>query len=175
MNKKMLTLIQDHTAELAVTPSALRNQGSRNVLPAARRFLKKLRLNRFSVNSRRKFREVLDSHTVALQKSLPTGARHWGSARKALNLFLRDALYNRYLSRHYGLNRVERWLEVPLDSFVATGIRKALPLDALPRWKGVKTLKPNLSDRYQAAARRVARAEGTPPVHLDLKWWRRKV
>jgi hypothetical protein len=47
---------------------------------------------------------------------LPAGAKNWGAARKALNLVLRDILYNQYLQREYGFNRIGKWLELPLDS-----------------------------------------------------------
>ena len=92
MKEELLKLLQYRTAEGATGPSALRNQGNRGVLAAARHFLKAIDLFEFSVTSEQKFKSVLDDHTNHLTLSFPEGARHWGAARKALNLFLRDVL-----------------------------------------------------------------------------------
>ena len=40
-----------------------------------------------------------------------------GAARKAINLFLRDALYNRYLNRRFALSWIQAWIEVPLTAW----------------------------------------------------------
>ena len=55
---------------------------------------------------------------------MPKGAQAWGTARKALNIFLRDALYTTYLSKRYGLPRAEASLEIPLDSITAVRLRE---------------------------------------------------
>lgn len=64
-------------------------------------------MSSFVVRSQPQFLAKLDAETCRLQTVLPAGTRHWGSARKALNLFLRDALnvvthiFNKY--RDHGL------------------------------------------------------------------------
>jgi hypothetical protein len=45
-----------------------------------------------------RFRRWLDRQTDNLLDVLPINGRPWGAARKAINLFLRDVLYNQYLS-----------------------------------------------------------------------------
>lgn len=164
--------MQNHVAETAVGPSALRNQGSPGVVSATRSSLKAADLARWSVLSKRAFTALLDIETDRLKKRLPRGARNWGTARKALNLFLRDVLYHRVLCRTYRLSRLEPWLEVPLDSYVAEAIRRELPNANLPRWPGVKYLEPEVSIVFQAAAASIAAKECTARVHLDLRWWR---
>lgn len=52
----------------------------------------------------------------------------WGVARKSLNLFLRCCLYNHYLRSKHHLERIEPLLEVPLDSVVGKGLRRAQSL-----------------------------------------------
>ncbi len=172
MKQNLLDLFQKRVAEAAVGPSALRNQGNEGVVERARQYLKTLDLGTFVVSSERRFRAVLDRRTEALRERLPARAKHWGTARKALNLFLRDVLYHRYLCEHYNFDRIEAWLEVPLDSNVAEGLAEA-HLDSLPRWPGIKHLKATQSLIYQQAARQVARDADIAPVHLDVYWWRK--
>jgi hypothetical protein len=97
----------------------------------------KLNLRLFNEASSAHFTALLNDQTRKLQKALPRGARHWGTARKALNIFLRDALYNHYLCNEYGFNRLEQWLEVPLDrSMKGESQGKHFPRD----WKEQKYL-----------------------------------
>jgi hypothetical protein len=109
---------------------------------------------------------------------MPKGNQYWGVARKCLNLFFRDALYNHYLRTKYGLAKFERYLEIPLDSHVGTELRhspegqNANP--PLPRWKTVKGLGP-ADKRFQDVAERIAKREGTERVHLDVVYWRGKL
>jgi hypothetical protein len=104
--------------------------------------------------------------------SFPSGAQHWGAARKALNLFLRDVLYNHYLSQHFRFRRIEKWLEVPLDSYTAKGIREKYGSKKLPPWKGIKYLTPEVSQAYQDAATKLASDSKFARVHLDVLYWR---
>jgi hypothetical protein len=113
----------------------------------------------------------LDRQTEALLDTLPIDGRPWGAARKALNLFLRDSLYNRYLSDHFNLQQIEAWLEIPLDSAVARGLQSGTGRGVLPRWPGLKHLDPSVSTSYQNAAAEHARVLGIARVHLDMYLW----
>jgi hypothetical protein len=92
-------------------------------------------------------------------------------ARKALNLFMRSALYNHYLREAYRLQRVEAFLELPLDGIVARHIRGVVPSAGLPYWKSMRALTPELSDQYQAVASELAERRGVARVHLDAYIW----
>jgi len=72
---------------------------------------------------------------------------------------------------HSSLAHAERWYEVPLDKVATMKIRAAAPAPLQPRWRGIKYLTPAVNAEYQAAARRVARAHGVAPVHLDAWFW----
>ena len=161
-------------AEGAAATSALRNQGAKGVIDKARQFLKGLDLYEFAnCTTEDQFSTVLNEKTKALQKSFPRGAKkNWGAARKVLNLFLRDILYNQYLSRHFGFRRLEIWLEVPLDSFAAKGIWSDYKPQTLPRWKSIKSLTYEDSQDYQKAAAAIASSCGFARVHLDILYWR---
>jgi hypothetical protein len=171
----LLRMIQERTAQLAIGPSTLRNQGASRVVSSARESLKHLDLRLFKVETLGAFIVSLDNETQNLQEALPHGARPWGTARKALNIFLRDALYNVYLSREYALQRLEPWLEVPLDGQVAKALSRQPGGGKLQRWKGIKDLDPAMSKTYQDFAVTVSERYGVSRVHLDLMYWRREV
>ena len=168
---ELLHIIQRFVAESAIGPSTLRGQGARGVLKAARRFLAELDIRTFSVTDRRSFDNRLDSYTNSLVRRLPRGARNWGAARKAINLFLRDAHYNQFLNRQYKLNRISRFLEVPLDAVVTRRLRELDGKSKLPQWKGLKHLTPKESATYQQFISELAKAERIHAVHLDAALW----
>ncbi|MCI0462111.1 MAG: hypothetical protein L0Z62_34600 [Gemmataceae bacterium] len=173
LRAEFLNILRFRLAEVAVGPSSLRNQGAPGVIAAARSFLKGLDLGSFVVPEQSRFLSRLEEATAALQNGLPAGTRHWGAARKALNLFLRDALYCSDLTAHYGLQAIRCWLEVPLDRYVVRGLRRYPSLSGeLPRWLGIKYLSPSVSGEYQRIASAVAREENVARVDLDVIFWR---
>jgi hypothetical protein len=111
----------------------------------------------------------LNRHTELLRHACPATGRSWGLARKLLNIYLRNALYTSYLRDAYRLHLAEQWYEIPLDSIVAKRLRAEVR--GLPRWPGVKHLRPAVSVLYQEAARSAAAKLGVAPVHLDAVWW----
>jgi hypothetical protein len=101
-------------------------------------------------------------------------ARNWGTARKVINLFLRVVLYNTYLRRYYSFQIIDKFLEVPIDSFVAKKIKENSDNCDLAKWKGIKHLKYNESMQFQKAAMNIAKQKGIARTHLDLEYWRSK-
>ncbi|MBE7559494.1 hypothetical protein HS125_11285 [bacterium] len=172
MDKQFLLLVQRHVANVAISPSTLRGQGPAGVVEAAQHFLGNLDLGRFRDGKSDGFRSELDQVAEELRQSLASGGQHWGAARKALNIFLRDALYNTYLRDAYRVDRLEPWLELPLDSYTAKAVRKYAPKSELPRWVGVKYVTADSNAAYQAAAAGVASEKGVARVHLDIHFWR---
>lgn len=119
------------------------------------------------------FRSELDIATLELQQALPKDARNWGSARKFLNIFLRNCAYNKYTCEQYRLEKIEAWLEVPIDSHVVKGLKEEGKRGELPRWRTVISLTPSDNAEYQSFASVVAYREGVFRAHLDIKYWRR--
>jgi hypothetical protein len=148
--------------------------GPKGTLGTVRVFLKKIDLADISRKDPSQFPQVLDALTEQLRRQLPKGATHWGVARKCLNLFLRDALYNFYLRREYDLGKFEKYLEIPLDSYVGRELWLRAENEGmhLPRWRTVKRLTGKVNAQFQAVAAEVAKREGTERVHLDLVYWR---
>jgi hypothetical protein len=160
----------ERQAQLAVGASTARGQATGTVR-ALRAALTKVRLEEFCVVSKPEFLRALDRNTRKIQDQLPPSASSWGLARKVLNIFLRDCYYNGLLMRRFGLKCAERFFEVPLDSVVAKGLKSHHPRGALPRWPGVKHLKPDDSVLFQEAALAMCRSWRITRVHLDTFLW----
>ena len=175
MNKKnLIKLYQHRISQLAVGSSALRNQGAAGVVKTTREFFKNIKLQYFVTQNEVQFKKRLDLETNRLLTKFPVGAKNWGAARKAINLFLRDVLYNSYLNRYYSFSKVEKYLEVPLDSFTVKGIKKDRKNNSIPRWKGIKYLETSENKIFQGLANDIAKEKGIARVHLDLIYWRAK-
>jgi hypothetical protein len=114
---------------------------------------------------------TLDNTTMVLAES---GALKvpWGTARKCLNIFLREALYNFYARQQWELISIESILELPLDHRVASGLyHDDGGAHRLGKLKTIKGLCPAEHARYQIAAEVIARKQGTERVHLDIRYW----
>jgi hypothetical protein len=161
-------------ANIAIGPSTLRNQGASGVAEIARNFLAELDLSRFIRHGF--FEQELNRQTVQLKKKFPEGAKNWGTARKAINLFLGEAYYHRCICRAYQINKIEQSLEVPLDRTVATFLFcEARRLNIkLPHWPGIKNLELAVSQPYQDFASYFARTamQQWSRIHLDVIIWR---
>jgi len=148
----------------------MRGGGNKRVAEAGREFLGELDLRRFGTDRKRRFVGALDDATEALRTSFPRKARHWGLARKGLNIFLRNCLYPVYLSDAYSLDRAEAFFEVPLDSLTGDELYRA-SAETLPRWKTIRGLTPEVSALFQTVAASVAAERRMARVHLDAVWW----
>lgn len=168
--RELLQAIQSRTARVAITASASRGRGNRGVVAGAREFMRQLDLSAFGRNPAT-FSLALNRSTRSLLKSLPRGARHWGVARKLLNIFLRDCLYTSHLCDAFRLQRAEAAFEVPLDSVTAKSLKRIAGRGGLPQWPGVRHVTPALSRVFQAAAQVEAEKHNVARVHLDAIWW----
>ena len=165
MRRDFLAAMQRLVAVGALPASALRGQRTPGLTRGLRRALSELDLRLLSQTTEARFRAALDDANRRLSRT--RGARcEWGVARKALNLFMRSALYNHHLREAYRLQRIEAFLEIPLDAIVARHIRGIVPSAGLPYWKSMRALTPELSDRYQAVASELAKARGVARVPL---------
>jgi len=171
-NKKLLKLIQRYIVNVSIAGSTLRNQGAKGVTEAAREFLYELDLSKFRNTASVRYLRLLDRWTGDLRQALPRGARNWGTARKALNVFMIQAFLNRYLAKEYGIQKFAAVLETPLDSYATKTLRKFMGRGKLPSWPGIKSLTPGCSADYQMAASRFAKEKQIPRGLLDVVIWR---
>jgi hypothetical protein len=168
---------------VSVGASALRNQGASGIVDIARDyFYQSISLDDYigKLSNPDRFAKFLDDHTQKLLKVFPADGKSWGAARKGLNLFFREAVYNKFISDHYKLptdltvfNKLIRQLEVPLDFDVATGIYKDKN-GTIPKWISIKKLTKDVSDIYQKEALAIADSKKVARVHLDLIYWRQR-
>ena len=168
-----LSALQRFTAISAVGVSALRRQGV-GVIHRIREYLAVLDLSDLAeIKNETGFDAWLDRTTEGIVNNRERPEIKWGSARKAINLFLRDALYCKYLSSRYDLEHVEKWLEIPLDSVVAKYLRGEAEKEGrnLPDWNGLRQLLPPESTQFQGYAKRLARIRKMERVHLDIAIW----
>lgn len=170
--EEFLTLMQRYVANIAISGSTLRNQGAAGVVEAARQFLAELPLNTFLDIQPVDYPGILNQWTEELRTQLPLGAQKWGTARKALNVFLVQVFLNKYLEEHYGLNEFGEVLETPLDSKATGRLRNMAGRGVLPRWNGIINLTAEVSQHYQDFATEYAGKVGLPRACLDILLWR---
>ena len=178
--------VKKRLANISIGPSAIRNQGAPGIVAISRDyFIRSINLVSFfdSLNNQNRFDKYLNRNTMKLLNEFPKAGKSWGAARKGLNLYFRELVYNKFIAEHYKLpvSRLEfdsliSPLEVPLDKDVAAGIKiDAMKLDiSLPSWPRIISLTPEVSAEYQNAALRIANNKKIARVHLDLTYWRNK-
>ena len=173
-------LLVDYIANTAIGISALRNQYPKEdkAVDKCREYVKERiqPIDFFQALEGDAFEKYLDQHTAAIKAKTKL---KFGSARKVLNIFLRNLAYNANLQRQYLKNHTDfisnhsvlNKLEVPVDSYVAKGLLVAMKLPK-NRWNGVKNLKdPKEHQDYQEYASIIATDRGVARPHLDLEFY----
>jgi hypothetical protein len=177
MKSDIIPWLIKQQASSAVGSSTLRG-GVKGTVEQARKSLMTIEIGKYSsASAEHQFLTLLEKDTKKIMKSFPLGAReNWGAARKVINIFLRNLTYNKYTCEACKLVHIEKWLEVPLDSYVAKGLRNTQTetglAPKLPRWHGIKRLKKENSNNYQVVASKIAEKKGINKVDLDICYWR---
>jgi len=173
MRPDLIKQMQRYVAETCVGASAIRNQGGSGLIQAARDYFNSINLASVPRDAHQ-MNLWLDKHTRALLRRFPEEARFFGTARKALNLFLRSAAYNAQLQQAFRLKQVLPLLEVPVDSYTSAHLLAWGPGIA-GRWKGLKQLSEMDHAAYQAFAQTLARRWRIHRVDLDVYFYREEV
>ena len=180
-NENLINKMQRRIAQISVGASTLRNQGAKGIIEICRNYFENsIELKEFKKELKSKnYKKYLDRNTMELLDRFPKNGKSWGAARKGLNLFFREVVYNFYLANHLEISAVEEEnrkiltrLEVPLDKDVATGLIDKFP--ELPKWKSIRKLTEKESQIYQETAFKYAEKLQLPRIHLDLEFWRRE-
>src|SRR5688572_26611004 len=118
---EFLLSIKKRVAQTCIGASAIRNQGEAGLIEPLRFYFQHgINLQTFfsAIEDEHQYSKYLNRHTTLVLKKLPV--QSWGAARKGLNLFFRDVVYNKFLSNYYGLpnnfkgmNKAIHYLEVP--------------------------------------------------------------
>jgi hypothetical protein len=179
--QEFYTAIYRRIAQVSVGPSSLRKQGAPKVIHTCRKYFESqinLKTLIDVIRNKKGFIKFLNEHTLVLKNNLPDGAQNWGTARKGLNLFIRDVMYNKFVSDYYNLpsdlqsfNILLDPLEIPLDNDVVTELINRNTIQ-LPEWNGIKYLIKRESDLFQEQASLIAKEKNIPRIHLDLEYYR---
>ncbi len=171
-------MIQRYVANWAIVPSTLRSQGA-GVSGAAKKFLiEKLDISGIADKGVSGYRKWLDDKTNGLKATFPHECRNnWGAARKAINLFMVGAYFNKVLSKEYNLENFSNALEVPLDGKVADNliIFAAEGLNRKLKFPGIKNLQMDVSNQFQGVASEYARQKNIPRAELDIILWSERI
>lgn len=162
--------LRERLASTAIGPSTIRGLAPEGTIGRAREFLERVPLEQLANLDAAAFTKRLDELTT--QYCGEVRALPWGAARKFLNIFLRDCLYNRWISEDFRLPTVAPFLEVPLDFDVVDELKHRAGRGKLPPWPRIKNLELTESAKFQEYATRVARDEGVNRVDLDIVFWR---
>lgn len=177
---------QDHKRKLAktsISTSAFRNQGDPGLIRLTQDYIfNNIDLEKFEKSLRaEKYKLYLDEQTKLLKRAALKRKCKWGTARKGLNIFFRDVLYNSYFFKKYSLKfEYGHQLEIPLDSKTMVKIRQKFKKNnlekfgyILPTRSTIIGLGQSVSDIYQTAATKIAEIEydGYTRVDLDMEFW----
>lgn len=171
MDETQIKLLVKRIASQCISSSALRNQGSPNVVRQARIYFYDIDITEIS-SYPNTFEDWINIRTNELIDFLPEGAKNYGTSRKAINLFLRDCLYNKIINQRYKLYRIETRLEIPIDSHVVNGMMQTKIGKKLPPWKSIKELTPEINAIYQKCAKDISKITGCRRVDVDIYLWR---
>jgi len=174
-SRDFITKLCAHQARVSITPSTVRTQG-KGTMHIARDFVAcELDVSKLRVTSGRRYIAHLDDATDSLRLRLRGKARTWGLARKLLNIYIRDCVYSRMLCKHFRLEKIEPFLELPLDGVVGRELTSKAEelgqIHRLPKWKSIRALTREQSELYQGFARELAGERGYARVHLDVVIW----
>lgn len=164
-----LSKLQKKLAITAISPSALRGQGNGGIVNSAREYCSKIDIGKMaSIESKDRFELELNRLTNGICRKAGV---EWGAGRKAINLFLREILYNHYFNLRFSFGKMEGYMEIPLDSITSKALKKEKGGEDLPRWKGLVGLTREDSEEFQDFADRLAKGCGMARVHLDIELW----
>lgn len=169
-----IDLLRKRTASSVIGASTFRSQGPPGTIPIARLFLYgEVDLAKLAATKdERQFKGMLNQYTKRLASRFQgEGNGNWGAARKAINLFFRDVVYNRFLCNYYGLSSIHKWLELPMDRHCYEGLKE--DCKKIGQWPGIKHLSWTLHNEFQIIASELANKRGICRVDLDVWYWRK--
>ncbi|WP_041577838.1 hypothetical protein [Bdellovibrio bacteriovorus] len=185
MSKKT-SYFKDHKrrlAKMSISTSAFRRQGKQGLIRFTQNYInERIDLHTFAKALRSgNYQKYLDKQTLLLVQAAKKYNCRWGTARKGLNIFFRDVLYNSYFINELKLNLNHGWhLEIPLDSKTMSQIRRLHKSEnlqslgfATPQTTSIIALHPENSLKYQIAATAIAKAkyQKHTRVDLDMEFW----
>lgn len=132
-----------YLAVIVIGGSTLRNQGEGTVRRVQDYLLDSVNLANLATKhaSAARYDAWLDGHTDRLLAAIGGKHRPWGTARKAMNMFVRACICNHHLRERFDLGRLEPVAEMPLDSVSAKALKVFAGRGGLPQWPGLRGLR----------------------------------
>lgn len=197
-NKKMdkLEKLTIMLINSSIGTSTVRNQGNGIAEPIRKKLEKVFHFEEFFTklksNNLEDFEEYLNYLTNKLngingqaRNTNPPGRVKWGTARKCVNLLLRSTVYNGFIWDKHELNENDfnqgglmDKLELPLDSYVAKGIKEDCHEYSIIFDKKtyasfrIININKKANDYYQSKALEIGKARELCRIDLDLYYWR---
>jgi len=169
--------VRGHLAIASVGNTTLMMQSGKGRVSRSQQFLiTKMQLDHISDLDESEFKEYLNKKTNALSKQLlrPDNLQpNWGAARKVINIYLRQCSMNKDLNKYFSLNKVEPFLEVPLDNHVVKKIDEKSKTKYSKTFR-IKTLKKTENGKIQTLASNLASNESLHRYELDVLYWNHK-
>lgn len=169
--------LRKHFAVSCIGNSTLRSQVKSGGNDIARQFL----MDNFPLDPLKNMNEVefqtmLDQKTVLLSQKLikPNSKEgNWGAARKVINIYLRLCSMNKDVNNYHKLDKIEDYLEIPLDSHVVKEIDKLSKTTHSKNFK-IITLENSESVELQKLAKTNATQKALKRYELDILFWNAK-
>lgn len=185
-------IYKDHTdrlVKISISTSAFRNQGKTGLIKETRKYIKSsVKLKEFAEALRKnRYDAYLDLNTSKLCKALRKHNCRWGTARKGLNIFFRDVLYNSFFFKELKLCfEYGDQLEIPLDSKTMGKIRRLYVENNFKQFELVKprtttiiALDSENSRSFQKIAAEIAKRlpkyRSYRRVDLDMEFWTEEI
>lgn len=171
------TQLQRNIASLSIDISILRNQSKAGSVKYCRDFCaENIKIVDFFQALRWDYLSWLDLQTKRLLNDQPSLEIQFGSARKVLNIFLKNISNNGMFQSKYlksenfiANNGILSPLEIPIDSRVVEGIKKHIP--STKDLTSIKSLTEAQHSDYQNKALLIGNNNGIARVHLDMYFW----
>lgn len=175
-NKKVKKLyfhkLAERIAKTAVNSSSMRKQGPKGTISLIRKYLiEKINLDEIPRSSSKKYLQFINKHTVNIQRNC-FKHKHlfWGSARKALNIYLRDSVYCYELCHRYNLIKIKKYMEIPVDKNVFEALKYIVGIEKF-KWNSIKRLGKENHSYIQQIAYFLANKLKKYRVDLDVFFW----
>ncbi len=171
MNLSLLKKLKYRLIRISVSASSTRNQIGSGKIELIRTELDKiLSLKKLSTLSGTNvsFSKLLDNST---NKLINTTHIKWGTARKLINICLREISYNKYLRDHLKLTEKDLLkFEIPIDSHTYKYIVEKGNFNDF-KWMGIINIKKEEHSAIQKCYQNLARIKKIAPIHLDIEAW----
>ncbi len=171
MTEQYLNQMKLRLIRISVSASSTRNQigkGKINRIRTEINDLLSLHNLMYQIKDETDYLRMLN---YATNKLVRKAGIHWGTARKLLNICIREFVYNSYLRKYLLIAESDLYkLEIPIDSHTYKYIVKMNKFKAF-KWPGIIHIQSKENKTIQQAYVSFALSKNMAPIHLDVDAW----